>query len=121
MPPFRAAQILEWVYVKGVVDPEKMTNLAKRDRDTLTNEMTFLSGEVVRHQQASDGVQKLLIDWGSDGATRGRSDGATERRSDGGEEKDKSESASVGDVSVTPLPLLRPPSWGPRGGAPGAK
>jgi 23S rRNA (adenine2503-C2)-methyltransferase len=36
--------------------------------------MTFLSGEVVRHQQASDGVQKLLIQW-SDAAkgTAGRS------------------------------------------------
>jgi 23S rRNA (adenine2503-C2)-methyltransferase len=66
MPPFRAAQILEWVYVKGVADPEKMTNLSKRDRDALAKEMTFLSGETVRHQQASDGVQKLLIQW-SDG------------------------------------------------------
>lgn len=63
MLPFRAAQILEWVYAKGTAEPEKMTNLSKRDRETLTREMTFLSGDVVSHQQASDGVQKLLIQW----------------------------------------------------------
>jgi 23S rRNA (adenine2503-C2)-methyltransferase len=63
MPPFRAAQILEWVYTKGVADPALMTNLSKLDRDVLTKEMTFLSGDVLRHQQATDGVQKLLVQW----------------------------------------------------------
>lgn len=63
MPAFRAKQILEWVYGKGVADPAAMTNLAARDREALAREMTFLSGDVVRHQSASDGTQKLLVEW----------------------------------------------------------
>ncbi len=63
MPGFRAKQILEWVYEKGVVDPAQMSNLSKQDRETLTREKTFLSGATVAHQLASDGTQKLLIEW----------------------------------------------------------
>lgn len=61
--PFVAGQILEWVYQKGVIDPEKMTNLSKLDRQRLAEKMTFLSGSVVHHMKASDGVQKLLVEW----------------------------------------------------------
>lgn len=63
MAPFRAKQILEWVYEKGTVDPSLMTNLSVRDRATLTEQMTFLSGETLRHQSATDGTQKLLVQW----------------------------------------------------------
>ena len=63
MATFRAQQVLDWVYRKGVVDPANMTNLSQRDRDTLTSEMMFLSGGTIAHQVASDGVQKLLIAW----------------------------------------------------------
>jgi 23S rRNA (adenine2503-C2)-methyltransferase len=67
MPAFRAKQILEWVYEKGIADPAQMTNLSKLDRDRLAAEMVFLSGDTIRHQTASDGTQKLLIQW-TDGA-----------------------------------------------------
>ena len=60
---FRADQVLEWVYAKGVADPALMTNLGARDREMLAREMTFLSGRTVRHQGATDGTQKLLIEW----------------------------------------------------------
>lgn len=63
MAPFRAAQILEWVYVRGASDPGAMSNLSKRDRDVLLREITFLSGQTISHQSASDGTQKLLIQW----------------------------------------------------------
>lgn len=63
MPTYRAKQILEWVYVKGVTDPLQMSNLSKLDRETLAAKMTFLSGHILRHQLASDGTQKLLIQW----------------------------------------------------------
>ena len=66
-PHFRADQILEWVYKKGVADPHAMSNLKPAERETLAAEMTFLSGETVAHKSASDGTQKLLIQW-SDGA-----------------------------------------------------
>lgn len=63
MPPFRADQILEWVYRMGIADPAAMTNLSRRDRETLTREIAFMTGDVLAHQVAGDGVQKLLIQW----------------------------------------------------------
>jgi len=66
MPKFRAKQILEWVYEKGVVDPHAMTNLSGKDRELLADQMTFLSGPTVAHQLATDGTQKLLIEWPDD-------------------------------------------------------
>jgi 23S rRNA (adenine2503-C2)-methyltransferase len=63
MKPFRASQILQWVYGKRVIDPAGMTNLSSADREALAREMTLLSGEIVRQQSASDGVQKLLVEW----------------------------------------------------------
>ena len=66
MAEYRATQILEWVYAKGVVDPHAMTNLSGRDRETLAGEMTFLSGPTVAHQVATDRTQKLLIEWPDD-------------------------------------------------------
>lgn len=63
MPAFRAGQILEWVYRRNTADPAAMTNLAARDRERLATEMAFLSGEAIAHQAATDGTQKLLIEW----------------------------------------------------------
>ncbi len=67
LPKFRAKQIFEWVYLKGVVDPMAMSNLSNLDRKMLQSDMVFLSGPTVAHQLATDGTQKLLIEW-SDGA-----------------------------------------------------
>lgn len=66
LPKFRAKQILEWVYVQGIVDPMQMTNLSGRDRELIADQMTFLSGPTVAHQLATDGTQKLLIEWPDD-------------------------------------------------------
>lgn len=63
MPRFRADQVLDWVYQRGVIDPAAMTNLAKADRQTLTNRLDLMRGRVIRHQSATDGTQKLLVDW----------------------------------------------------------
>lgn len=63
MKPFRAQQIMEWVYQKGIADPAEMSNLSKLDRDILTREMTFLTSDVIRQQLASDGTLKLLVQW----------------------------------------------------------
>ncbi len=63
MPGFRADQILKWVYKEGVIDPAEMTNLSKRDRETLAESFTFESGQTLAHQRASDGTQKLLVQW----------------------------------------------------------
>lgn len=66
MPKFRAKQVFEWVYEKGVVDPQQMTNLSNSDRALLESQISFLSGPTVAHQLATDGTQKLLIEWMDD-------------------------------------------------------
>ncbi|MEM7625396.1 MAG: 23S rRNA (adenine(2503)-C(2))-methyltransferase RlmN [Planctomycetota bacterium] len=66
LPRYRAAQVMDWVYAKGVADPREMTNLAAKDRGMLSERMRFLDGAVVRHQRATDGTQKLLVDWSLD-------------------------------------------------------
>ncbi len=76
MPAYRGAQILEWVYQKGVADPGAMSNLSKADRDLLAGEMTFLSGRTVAEQSASDGTRKLLIEWEEPAAGAAAADGA---------------------------------------------
>ncbi len=63
MKPFRAQQILEWVYQKGIADPAEMSNLSKLDREILSREMVFLTGDVIQQQLASDGTLKLLVQW----------------------------------------------------------
>ena len=63
MPAYRGKQVLEWVYQQGVTDPEMMTNLGKQDRQTLARELRFVQGRAIGHQRATDGTQKLLIDW----------------------------------------------------------
>ncbi len=66
-PAFKAKQILEWVYRKNYVDPEAMTNLSKVERTTLAKCFTFLSGDTRAHQVATDGTQKLLLQWAEEG------------------------------------------------------
>ncbi len=63
MKHFRAEQVLRWVYERGVIDPNAMSDLALREREMLAREMTFASGSIVATQSASDGTRKLLIEW----------------------------------------------------------
>lgn len=60
---FRAKQVMQWVYAKGVADPQQMSNLSQHDRDLLAERMRFVRGAVIQHQRATDGTQKLLVDW----------------------------------------------------------
>lgn len=62
-PKFRAQQVRDWVYHKGVRDPAAMTSLSKADRETLAAKVRFGSAEVLAHQVSEDGTQKLLIGW----------------------------------------------------------
>ena len=61
LKPFRAEQVWQWVYKKGVIDPEKMTNLAKSDREKLRVVVDFSMPEIAAEQQATDGVLKWLL------------------------------------------------------------
>jgi len=67
MPRFAAKQLMDWVYGKGVVDIDRMTNLSKANRDMLAHEMVFLQGSELRNLEATDGTRKLLIGWPAPG------------------------------------------------------
>ena len=60
---FRAKQVVQWVYERGVSDFDAMTNLSRTDRAVLREHLLIESGEAIRHQLATDGTQKLLIAW----------------------------------------------------------
>lgn len=66
--PFRAQQILEWVFEKGVFSFEAMTNLSKMLRIELDQRLAILTSEIVRRSESRDGTVKLLLRW-PDGAT----------------------------------------------------
>jgi 23S rRNA (adenine2503-C2)-methyltransferase len=67
-PPFRAKQVLQWVYSKLAADPARMTNLSVVDQQKLAATIDFGLGTILRRQISEDGTQKLLIGW-NDGAT----------------------------------------------------
>ncbi len=57
-PAFRAKQICDWIYRKGVTDPQKMTNIPPALRDQLN----VLSSKVIQQSQSKDGTIKLLLE-----------------------------------------------------------
>jgi len=63
LPRYVADQLLDWVYRKGVTDPQAMTNISKAQRETIAAALGFCRGSVAAHQIATDGTQKLLITW----------------------------------------------------------
>ena len=62
-PPFRAGQLFDWVYGKGVTDPAAMTNLSKGDRVLLAQRLSIAPATITRRQVSSDGTIKLLLTW----------------------------------------------------------
>lgn len=59
--PFRATQVLQWIYQRGVVDFDQMTNLSKSLRAYLAEHCEIRPPEIVLAQQASDGVRKWVL------------------------------------------------------------
>jgi 23S rRNA (adenine2503-C2)-methyltransferase len=68
-PRFRGGQVREWVYRKTVIDPAAMTNLSRRDRETLRGRVDFCTSEVTANQLSSDGTRKLLLTWPGSAST----------------------------------------------------
>jgi 23S rRNA (adenine2503-C2)-methyltransferase len=54
---------MDWAYKKGTVDPQGMSNISVRHREVLAQTLIYHAGRVIRQQTASDGTQKLLINW----------------------------------------------------------
>ena len=67
-PAYRAKQILEWVYARGAESYADMTNLSKRLRERLEDELPGYESKVIARRLSRDGVTKLLLEW-SDRAT----------------------------------------------------
>jgi 23S rRNA (adenine2503-C2)-methyltransferase len=66
-PEFRARQLMEWVYGRGVSDWSEMTNFSKALRQRLAERAVIGAGRVIARQTAKDGTSKLAIAW-PDGA-----------------------------------------------------
>lgn len=64
---FRARQLWQWLWRKGVREFQAMTNIARDFREQLAREWALNWPEVVETQQSSDGTVKLLLRL-SDGA-----------------------------------------------------
>lgn len=59
--PFRAAQVLKWIYQFGIDDFDAMSNLSKSLREKLTEEAEIKLPEVVTEQISDDGTIKWLL------------------------------------------------------------
>ena len=58
---FRARQVLQWIYQKGVTDFDEMTNLSKASRRWLAEEATVAFPEVLARHDSIDGTVKWLF------------------------------------------------------------
>ena len=59
---FRATQLFEWVYRKGVTDFEVMTNIGRELRDKLAAVFFFPKARIHERQISSDGTRKYLFE-----------------------------------------------------------
>ena len=59
--PFRADQIMQWIYRHGVADFEAMTNISRPLRARLAEHCTVDAPEVLAHQESTDGTRKWVL------------------------------------------------------------
>ena len=59
--PFRARQLMNWVYKRGIGSFEEMTDLAKEFRARLTREAEVRAPEILSVQRSADGTTKWLL------------------------------------------------------------
>lgn len=60
-PPFRARQISEWLYRKGVSDFSRMKNLSKNFQEKLESVFYISRPEIVEIARSADGTEKFLF------------------------------------------------------------
>jgi 23S rRNA (adenine2503-C2)-methyltransferase len=63
-PSYRGQQVLDWVYHRGVVEPERMTNLPRELRSRLAEDLDAPGLDVARVADAADGTRKLALRLG---------------------------------------------------------
>jgi 23S rRNA (adenine2503-C2)-methyltransferase len=65
--PWRARQLRHWLLARGAESFDEMTDLPRPLRLELTASFNPLSSRIVRHQHASDGTHKLLVEFPDQG------------------------------------------------------
>ena len=63
--PFRAKQLTQWIYQRGVVDFSAMTDLSKTLRQALAEQATIRLPECLSRHESADGTVKWLFASGS--------------------------------------------------------
>jgi 23S rRNA (adenine2503-C2)-methyltransferase len=66
--PFRAQQVLKWVYHQGVTDFDRMTNLSLELRTRMKDLAVIEPPRVLREQVSRDGTTKWLMGFGGGNA-----------------------------------------------------
>lgn len=59
--PFRAKQIWNWIYVRGVKSFDEMTNISKETREILTQNFSLNRPEISKDFISFDGTRKWLV------------------------------------------------------------
>lgn len=59
--PFRARQLMQWIYQRGVLDFDEMTDLSKKLRERLKQESEIVLPEVQARFDSADGTIKWLF------------------------------------------------------------
>ncbi|MDR3280383.1 MAG: 23S rRNA (adenine(2503)-C(2))-methyltransferase RlmN [Synergistaceae bacterium] len=60
-PSYRAAQICDWLWKRGIWDVGSMTDLGKNLRELLPEAIDFSHPEISSESKASDGTKKFLV------------------------------------------------------------
>lgn len=60
--PFRATQLFQWVYKRGIGDIAQMSDLSKGFRDRLIQELVIPTGRIHSRQVSEDGTRKYLVE-----------------------------------------------------------
>jgi len=66
--PFRAKQVLRWIYKNGESDFDKMSDLATSLREKLKEIACVQAPKVMREELSDDGTRKWLLDMGTGNA-----------------------------------------------------
>ena len=67
LPKFRGQQVREWLFKRRATTWEEMTNLPKALRAELASAVQLWTTTIVRHTQAEDGTEKLLLELAGGG------------------------------------------------------
>src|SRR5262245_24330148 len=60
--PFHARQLFRWIYKRGTVEVERMTDLSRALRGHLQSAFTLSTPKVIGDQRSTDGTRKFVLE-----------------------------------------------------------